>query len=126
MLGASDKLVSSEQIQLAPLRAEVAQFKMERDILGKGNRIFKRGRCPKKEPEKAPGRARGGLKHASLGGFSTQSGPLEAPGWRVGKFLSVHCSQDWPGLRVGPDVGQGVPTQCAAPPRLQGNRSPWR
>ena len=31
-----------------------------------------------------------------------------------------------PGLRVDPDVGHGLPTQRAAPPRLQGSRSPWR
>jgi hypothetical protein len=81
---------------------------------------------PKKGPEKAPGRARGGPKYASLGGFSAQSGRLEARGWRVGRSLNVHGAQDWPGLRVDPDVGHGLPTQRAAPPRLQGSRSPWR
>lgn len=77
-------------------------------------------------PEKAPGRARRGPKYASLGGFSAQSGRLQARGWRVGRSLNVHGAQDWPGLRVDPDVGQGLPTQRAAPPRLQGSRSPWR
>ena len=81
---------------------------------------------PKKGPEKAPGRARRGPKYASLGGLSTQSGRLQARGWRVGRSLNVHGAQDWPGLRVDPDVGQGLPTQRAAPPRLQGSRSPWR
>ena len=55
-----------------------------------------------------------------------QSGRLEARGWRVGRSLNVHGAQDWPGLKVDPDVGQGLPTQRAAPPRLQGSRSPWR
>ena len=81
---------------------------------------------PMNGPEKAPGRARRGPKYASLGGFWAQSGRLEARGWRVGRSLKVHGAQDWPGLRVDPDVGQGLPTQRAAPPRLQGSRSPWR
>jgi hypothetical protein len=50
---------------------------------------------PKKGPEKAPGRARRGPKYASLGGFSAQSGRLQARGWRVGRSLNVHGSQDW-------------------------------
>ena len=77
-------------------------------------------------PEKAPGRARRGPKYASLGGFWAQSGRLQARGWRVGRSLNVHGAQDWPGLGVDPDVGQGLPTQRAAPPRLQGSRSRWR
>ena len=59
-------------------------------------------------------------------GRSAQSGRLEARGWRVGRTLNVHGAQDWPGLRVNPDVGHGLPTQRAAPPRLQGSRSRWR
>lgn len=55
-----------------------------------------------------------------------QSGRLKAKGWRVGRSLNVYGAKDWPGLRVDPDVGQGLPTQRAAPPRLQGSRSPWR
>lgn len=81
---------------------------------------------PEKGPENALGRARRAPKDARLGGFSVQSGRLQARGWRVGRSLNVHGSQDWPGLRVDPDVGHGVPTQRAAPPRLQGSRSPWR
>jgi len=81
---------------------------------------------PKNGPEKARGRARRGPKYAGLGGFSAQSGPPQARGWRVGRSLNVHGAQDSPGLRVDPGTGQGVPTQRAAPPRLQGSRSPWR
>jgi threonine dehydrogenase-like Zn-dependent dehydrogenase len=81
---------------------------------------------PKKRPEKALGRVRRGPKCASLGGFSAQPVRLQARGWRVGRSLKVHGSQDWPGLRVDPDVGHGLPTQRAAPPRLQGSRSPRR
>ncbi len=50
---------------------------------------------PKKWPKKALGRARRGPKCASLGGFSVQSGRLEARGWRVGRSLNVHGAQDW-------------------------------
>ncbi len=50
---------------------------------------------PKKWPKKAIGRARRGPKCASLGGFSAQSGRLEARGWRVGRSLNVHGAQDW-------------------------------
>ena len=38
--GAGDKPVSSEQMELARLRAEVARLKMERDILGKATAYF--------------------------------------------------------------------------------------
>ena len=55
-------------------------------------------------------------KCASLGGFSAQSGPLQARGWRVGRSLNVHGSQDGSGLRVDSDIGHGLPTQRAAPP----------
>ena len=50
---------------------------------------------PKNGPEKAPGRARRGPKYASLGGFSAQSGRLQARGWRAGGSLNVHGAQDW-------------------------------
>jgi hypothetical protein len=60
---------------------------------------------PKKRPEKAPGRARRGPKYASLGGFSMQSGRLQAWGWRVGRSLNGHGAHDCPGLRVDPGVG---------------------
>ena len=79
---------------------------------------------PKKGPEKAPGRARRGPKYASLGGFSAQSGRLQARGWRAGRSLNVHGAQDWPGLRVDPDVGHGLPTQRAAPPAAAGYPQP--
>lgn len=105
------------------------EFEVETsDVLGIGfsNAI---GR-PKRGPEKAPGRVRrqvrSGPKCASLGGFSAQSGPLQARGWRVGRSLNVHGSQVGPGLRVDPDIGHGLPTQRAAPPRRQGARSPQR
>ena len=75
---------------------------------------------PKNGPEEAPGRARRGPKYASLGGFWAQSGRLEARGWRVGRSLNVHGAQDWPGLRVDPDVGHGLPTRRAAPPAAAG------
>ncbi len=79
---------------------------------------------PKDGPEKAPGRARKGLKYASLGGFSAQSGRLQARCWRVGRSLNVHGAQDWPGLRVDPDVGNGLPTQRATPPAAEGYPQP--
>jgi hypothetical protein len=86
-------------------------------------------RRPKNGPEKALGRARRGSKYASLGGFSAQSGRLSvcrlaAAGLKVfGRFRLAGL--DW-GLGVDPDVGHGLPTQRAAPRRLQGSRSPWR
>jgi ABC-type glutathione transport system ATPase component len=104
------------------IQAQILELIRELRGIGFSNAI----RRPKKGPEKAPGRARRGPKYASLGGFSAQSGRLQARGWRVGRSLNVHGAQDWPGLKVDPDVGQGLPTQRAAPPRLQGSRSPWR
>jgi hypothetical protein len=81
---------------------------------------------PKNGPENASGQARRGPKCVSLGGCSAQSGCLEARGWRVGRFLNVHGSQDWPDPKFDPDVGPGLPTQRTAPPRLQGSRGPHR
>ena len=107
---------------LALVFAGIAGLAYSRRRVGFSNAI---GR-PKNGPEKAPGRVRRGPKCASLGGFSAQSGRLEAWGWRVGRSLKVHGSQDWPGLRGDPDIGHGLPTQRAAPPRLQGSRSPRR
>ena len=40
--GAGDKPVSSEQMELARLRAENARLRMERDILGKATAYFAR------------------------------------------------------------------------------------
>ena len=104
------------------LHSELREIRIFSRGIGFSNAI---GR-PEKGPENALGRARRAPKDARLGGFSVQSGRLQARGWRVGRSLNVHGSQDWPGLRVDPDVGHGVPTQRAAPPRLQGSRSPWR
>ena len=81
---------------------------------------------PKKRPEKAPGRARRGPKYASLGGFSTQSGRLQAWGWRVGRSLNGHGAHDCPGLRVDPGVGMACRHSAQRHRRLQGSRSPWR
>ena len=58
--------------------------------------------------------------------LARKSGPLEARGWRVDWVLNVHGAQDWPGLRVDPVVGHGLPTQRAAPLRLQGSGRAWR
>ena len=54
--------------------------------------------------------------------LARKSGRLQARGWRVGRSLNVHGSQDWPGLRVDPVFGHGLPTQRAAPPAAAG----WR
>ena len=95
------------------------------------NRIFKRHRTPQEQASKgsrpSPQRA---PKYASLGGFSTRSGRLEARRWRPAELASWQAFEPSrragldPGLRVDPDVGHGLPTQRAAPPRLQGGRSP--
>ncbi len=42
LLGAGDKPVSNEQMELARLRAELARVKMERDILKKATAYFAR------------------------------------------------------------------------------------
>jgi len=41
--GAGSKPVSSEQMEISRLRAELARVKMERDILGKATAYFARG-----------------------------------------------------------------------------------
>lgn len=41
--GADSKPVSAEQMEIARLRAELAQMKMERDILGKATAYFAKG-----------------------------------------------------------------------------------
>ncbi len=41
--GADSKPVSAEQMDIARLRAELAQVKMERDILGKATAYFAKG-----------------------------------------------------------------------------------
>jgi hypothetical protein len=82
---------------------------------------------PKNGPEKSPGRAGRAPKYANLGGFSAQSERPEARGWRVGRSLNVHCSQDW--TRVsGLTLMLAVACRHTAQRhrRLQGNRSPWR
>ena len=60
------------------------------------NRIFKRHRTPQEQASKgsrpSPQRA---PKYASLGGFSTRSGRLEARRWRAGRSLNLHGAQDW-------------------------------
>ena len=60
------------------------------------NRIFKRHRTPQEQASKgsrpSPQRA---PKYASLGGFSTRSGRLEARRWRAGSSLNLHGAQDW-------------------------------
>jgi len=76
-----------------------------------------------KKPPAEPAEGRSKQVWADL---ARKSGPLEARGWRVGRSLNVHGSQDWPGLRVDPDVGHGLPTQRAAPPRRQGGGRAWR
>ena len=59
-------------------------------------RIFKRHRTPQEQASKgsrpSPQRA---PKYASLGGFSTRSGRLEARRWRAGRSLNLHGAQDW-------------------------------
>ena len=91
------------------------------------NRIFKRHRTPQEwglkmlSAEPAEGRSK-----QVWADLARKSGPLEARGWRVDRFLNVHGAQDWPGLRVDPVVGHGLPTQRAAPLRLQGSGRAWR
>ena len=82
---------------------------------------------PKNGPEKAPGRARRGTKCASPGGFSAQSGRLQARGWRVGRSLTVHGAQDWTPLS-GLTLMLAMACRHSAQRhrRLQGSRSPWR
>lgn len=43
LTGADSKPVSAEQMEIARLRAELAQVKMERDILGKATAYFAKG-----------------------------------------------------------------------------------
>ena len=40
LLGADNKVVSAEQMEISRLRAELARVKMERDILGKATAYF--------------------------------------------------------------------------------------
>ena len=68
-----------------------------------------------------------GPKSASLGGLGTQvwaSGGSGMASLQV--FERSRLAGSDPGPRVDPDVGHGVPTQRAAPVRLQGSRSPRR
>ena len=41
--GASSRTISAEQMEISRLRAELAQVKMERDILGKATAYFAKG-----------------------------------------------------------------------------------
>ena len=92
------------------------------------NRIFKRHRTPQEQASKgsrpSPQRA---PKYASLGGFSTRSGRLEARRWRAGRSLNLHGAQDWT-LVSGLTLMLAMACRHSAQRhrRLQGSRSPWR
>jgi MFS family permease len=85
---------------------------------------------PKNGPENAPGRARRGPKYATLGGFSAQSGRLQARGWRVGRSLNVHGTQDWTRvsgltLMLAMDCRHGAQWGATGGGRVPAARSDW-
>ena len=96
---------------------------------------------PKNGPDKALGRARGGLKYASLGGVSAQSGRLEAWGWRNTEArapcprapsrpaASIPCARRAARRRFGrqsPDTNSPVDCSCLAKGRATGPARPAR
>ena len=91
------------------------------------NRNFKRHRTPQEwackssrpSPQRAEVRKTGRIRRAVRA-----SGGSGLASWRV--FERSRRARLDPGLRVDPDVGHGLPTRRAAPPRLQGSRSSWR
>ena len=91
------------------------------------NRIFKRHRTPQ---ERAGNGSRPGPQRAEVRKSGrTQRAVRASAGSGLASWQVLERSRlaGWaPGLRVDPDIGHGLPTQRAAPPRRQGARSPQR
>jgi hypothetical protein len=93
----------------------------------RGNRIFKRHRTPQEWASKSPrlgSQSAEGRKSGPIQGAIWASAGSGLASWQVFEFSPR--ARLGPGLNVDPDVGQCVLTKRAAPPQLQGSRSPWR